>query len=172
MAEVLESRPTTKPFLDGSRSNGRPEREFQGIHVPEDPMRIFEYVPNVSDCVHKPHPMVLSRAGACRAAVALTFRSAGRAPAKNADLKVGATLACPRRQTRVSVEKPQRWRASLALHLFLRDYPPVQLRMPSLRGLPDDPVVLSVRSDPNLSFFDVSSQCSAMFADAHRQKNA
>jgi hypothetical protein len=39
-----------------------------------------------------------SGAGSCRAAVALTFRSTGRVPAKNADLKVGATLAWPRRQ--------------------------------------------------------------------------
>jgi len=47
-----------------------------------------------------------SGAGSCRAAVALTFRSAGRAPAKNADPKVGATLAWPRRQNRVAVEEP------------------------------------------------------------------
>ncbi len=43
-----------------------------------------------------------------------------------------------------------------------------------LRGLPDNPVVLSVRSDPNPvdSFFDVSSQCSVMLADADGPKTA
>jgi len=44
--------------------------------------------------------------------------------------------------------------------------------MPSLRGLPDNPVVLSVSADPDLSFFDISSQCSVMIADAHGPKIA
>jgi hypothetical protein len=41
--------------------------------------------------------------------------------------------------------------------------------MPSLRGLPDNPVVLSVSADPEPvdSFLDVGSQCSVMIADAH-----
>ena len=39
-----------------------------------------------------------SGAGSRRVAVALTFRSAGREAAKNAELRVGATLAWPRRQ--------------------------------------------------------------------------
>ena len=47
-----------------------------------------------------------SGAGSCRAGVALTFRSAGRVPAKNDDLKVGVTLAWPRRQNHGAVEKP------------------------------------------------------------------
>jgi len=47
-----------------------------------------------------------SDAGSCRAAVALTFRSAGQAPAKNADAKVGATLAWPCRQNHGAMEEP------------------------------------------------------------------
>jgi hypothetical protein len=47
-----------------------------------------------------------SSGGLFRAAVPLTFRSAARALAKNADLKVGATLAWPRRPKRVAMEEP------------------------------------------------------------------
>src|SRR5208283_5188327 len=61
-------------------------------------------------------PAALPAAQVFAASQWLTFRSAGRAPAKNAGLKVGATLAWPRRQNHGGVEKPQGWRASLALH--------------------------------------------------------
>jgi hypothetical protein len=49
-----------------------------------------------------------------------------------------------------------------------------QLRMPALRRLPDNPVILSVRSDPEPvdSLFDIGSQRSIMFADAHGPKIA
>jgi hypothetical protein len=43
-----------------------------------------------------------------------------------------------------------------------------------LGGLPNNPVVLSVGSDPEPidSLLDVSSKCSVMFADAHGPKIA
>jgi len=79
-----------------------------------------------------------SGAGACRAAVALAPQGgvSTRWHRTNADLKVGATFAWlrlepgnlktfpyPRRQNHDAVEKPQGWRASLALHFVLRVSP-------------------------------------------------
>ena len=56
-----------------------------------------------------------------------------------------------------------------ALRLLL-----AQLRMPALRRLPDNPVVLGVRSDPEPvdSLLDVSPQCPVMIADADGPKMA